>query len=147
MRYFVTAVAAAALIAPSLQFLIPEAVAASPTQRTQGAPAKVEAIEGTKTSRVTLTQKAAQRIDIKTSEIREDSSGKKIAPYASVFYDVAGDTWVYTSPAPLTYVRQRVVVALIKGGDAYLDEGPPAGTQVVTVGVSELYGTEKGVGH
>ena len=44
-------------------------------------------------------------------------------------------------------VRDGVVVELIEGDNAYLKEGPPAGTLVVTVGVSELYGTEEGVGH
>ena len=47
--------------------------------------------------------------------------------------------------APLTFVREGVVIERIKGDHAYLKEGPPAGTQVVTVGVPELYGTEVGV--
>ena len=52
---------------------------------------------------------------------------------------------MYTVPAPLTFVREPVVVELVKDDDAYLEEGPPAGTKVVTVGVPELYGTEVGV--
>jgi hypothetical protein len=42
-------------------------------------------------------------------------------------------------------VREAVVIERIKDDLAYLQEGPPAGTQVVTVGVPELYGAEVGV--
>ena len=82
---------------------------------------------------------------IQTGEIREDPSGQKTAPFSSIIYDLDGDAWVYKVSAPLTYVREGVVIERIKGDHAYLKEGPPAGTQVVTVGVPELYGTEVGV--
>jgi hypothetical protein len=62
-------------------------------------------------------------------------------------YDIGGGTWVYTVPRPLTFLRHSVVVETITGDKAYLREGPPLGTSVVTVGVAELYGTEKGLGH
>ena len=110
-------------------------------------PSKVEAIDGSKVKRVTVTEKAAQRLDIRTGEIGSEGSGQLIAPYASIVYDIAGGTWVYTVPKPLTYVRQSVVVQAIKGEKAFLKEGPPPGTKIVTVGVAELYGTEKGIGH
>ena len=84
---------------------------------------------------------------IQTTTISEEASGRKIAPYASIFYDLAGDAWVYTNPEPLVYIRHGIVIEMIKGRDAFLKEGPPVGTQIVTVGVTELYGTEKGVGH
>jgi hypothetical protein len=96
-------------------------------------------------SSVTLLPKAARRLDIKTGEIRDDPSGRKITPYSSIIYDLDGDAWVYTLTAPLTFVRAGVVVDVIKGDLAYLQEGPPAGTQIVTVGVPELYGAEVGV--
>jgi len=96
-------------------------------------------------SRITLLPKAASRLDIKTAEIRDDPSGKKVTPYSSIIYDLDGDAWVYTAPAPFTFVREGVVIERIMGDLAYLHEGPPAGTQVVTVGVPELYGTEIGV--
>jgi hypothetical protein len=38
-----------------------------------------------------------------------------------------------------------VVIEEVKKGYAYLSDGPEPGTQVVTVGVPELYGTEVGV--
>ena len=136
------AITAAVLLLPASQ-----ALSASPTTVAANAPAQIKPIEGSKLRRLTLTQKAAQRLDIQTAQVGEDPSGRRTAPYASVFYDLAGDAWVYTNPEPLTYIRHSVVIETIKGKDAYLKEGPPAGTVVVTVGVSELYGAEKGVGH
>jgi hypothetical protein len=96
-------------------------------------------------SRITLPAKAVERLDIRTAEIRVDGSGRKIAPFSSIIYDRDGDAWVYTVPAPLSYVREPVVLELVKDEDVYLEEGPAAGTKVVTMGVPELYGTEVGV--
>ena len=86
-------------------------------------------------------------LDIQTGEVSNSEGGGLIAPYSSIVYDTLGGTWVYTSPKALTFHRRSVVVETIKGGKAYLKEGPPPGTTVVTVGVAELYGTEKGLGH
>ena len=63
-------------------------------------------------------------------------------PLAAVLYDKNGDSWVYTNPSPLTYVRQPVVIDHVDGDSAVLRSGPPAGTAVVTVGGAELLGTE-----
>jgi hypothetical protein len=63
-----------------------------------------------------------------------------------VLYDEQGDTWTFTSPQPLTYVRQKISLDYIQGGKALLVDGPPAGTTVVTVGAPELLGAELGVG-
>lgn len=68
-----------------------------------------------------------------------------VIPYAAVIYGLEGETWVYTNPEPLVFVRQPVVVDYIEGDQAYLTEGPSAGTKVVTVGGAELLGTETGV--
>jgi hypothetical protein len=57
-------------------------------------------------------------------------------------YEPDGKTFVYTVVAPRTYLRQDVQVDRIDGGRALLDEGPPAGTTVVTVGAAEVYGAE-----
>lgn len=109
-------------------------------------PSKVESIDGSKVKRVTVTEKAAQRLDIQTGVVASDGSGQLSAPYASIVYDISGGTWVYTVPKPLTYVRQSVVVQSIKGDKALLKEGPAPGVAIVTVGVAELYGAEKGIG-
>jgi hypothetical protein len=70
-----------------------------------------------------------------------------IVPYAAVIYDVQGELWVYTSPAPLTFVRHPIQVEYIEGDQAILLEGPAIGTPVVTVGAAELFGLEFGIGH
>ena len=103
-------------------------------------PVKLEPIEGTDFKRVILTEKAAERIDVRTEAV----SGMVI-PYAAVIYDTEGNTWVYTNPEPLTYVRQPVMVDRIEGDQAVLSQGLDEGTTVVTLGVAELYGAETGV--
>jgi hypothetical protein len=137
------AIVTVAMMFASLVPAMPKAMAAEPAK---GGPAKVEAVAGSRVKRVTLTEKAAQRLDIQIGEIRQDSSGNRIAPSTSVLYDLAGDCWVYINPAPLIYMRQSVMLERITGHDVYLKEGPAIGTQVVVVGVAELYGTEIGVG-
>lgn len=72
---------------------------------------------------------------------------RKVVPYSALIYDPNGDTWVYTSPTPRTFVRQEVEVDYIEGHMAVLDEGPPTGTVIAVVGVAELYGAEFKVGH
>src|SRR4030095_519565 len=86
-------------------------------------PVKLEPIEGTDFKRVILTERAAQRLDIKTAEVGGDS-----IPYASVIYDTEGNTWVYTNPAPLTFVRAPIVIDHIKGDQAVLSQGLDLGT-------------------
>jgi hypothetical protein len=71
---------------------------------------------------------------------------RKIIPYAAVLYDAKGNTWVYTSPEPLVFIRQPIQIDTIGRDEAILVDGPSVGTAVVTVGGAELYGTEFGVG-
>ncbi len=71
---------------------------------------------------------------------------RKVIPYGAVLYDVDGKTWVYTNPQPLAFVRQLISIDYIEGDLAVLSDGPPPGTQVVMVGVAELFGAETGVG-
>jgi hypothetical protein len=111
-------------------------------------PAKVEAIPGSKLSRLTLEEKAIERLGIKTAPARNlGAAGQKGVPYSAVIYDAAGATWVYTNPEPRVYIRQSITVETIGAGQAILSRGPTAGTAVVTVGAAELYGTELGVDH
>lgn len=74
-----------------------------------------------------------------------DGAPRKIVPYAAVLYGVNGETWVYTNPEPLVFVRSPITIDYIDGDLAVLSEGPEAGTAVVTVGAAELFGTETGV--
>jgi len=98
---------------------------------------------------VILTAEAAKRLDIQTAPVHDAQvRGKlrKVVPYAAVFYDLNGATWVYINLEPLNFVRASISVDYIDGDLAVLSDGPPSGTEVVTVGAPELYGTEFGVG-
>jgi hypothetical protein len=74
-----------------------------------------------------------------------DGGPRKVVPYAAVLYGVNGETWVYTNPKPLVFVRSPITVDYIEGDLAVLSEGPEIGTAVVTLGAAELFGTETGV--
>jgi hypothetical protein len=111
--------------------------------------AKVEDIPGSHLKRVVVTATAARALGIRTGvvrEVRESDGGRQLdVPYAAVFYDPEGHSYTYTSPAPLTYVRKRVVIDDVSHRKAFLTKGPPPGTTVVTVGADELLGVEEGV--
>ncbi len=111
--------------------------------------AKVDPIAGYDVSRVTLNPEATTRLGIQTRAAREtpiDGKSRLVIPYAAVLYDPTGATWTYTSPEPNVFVREKVDVETIRGDLAVLKSGPSASTLVVTVGATELYGTEVGVG-
>lgn len=123
-------------------------------------PAKVEKIGDTGVSRLTLTEKAVERLAIETKPVgvgaagpapSDASSGRPaetgtVVPYAALLYQPDGATFVYTSPGPRTYVRNAVVVKDIVGQQVLLTTGPPVGTAVVTTGAAELWGTEFKIG-
>lgn len=123
-----------------------ETIAAPPANE----PASVEQLEGSVVSRLTLAQKAFQRLGIRTTPLRRapggGETGRTLVPYSALIYEPDGETWVYTSPSKLVFVRAKVTVDRIEGDRALLASGPPIGTSVVTVGAAELYGTEFGVG-
>jgi hypothetical protein len=109
-------------------------------------PAKLESIKGTDVQRVIFDAEAAKRVGLKTAPIRQDGR-KEIMPYAALIYDAEGDTYAYTAPEPLTYVRQEINIDHVAGDSVMLSDGPPTGTEVVTVGAAEVYGTEFEVAH
>jgi hypothetical protein len=115
-------------------------------------PAYVEEVEGSEFNRVTLTQKALERLGIQTQPVREeemDGGKQMVVPYSAVIYGLNGETWAYIrnpGSGSLTFVRQPITVDRIEGGLAFLADGPPTGTEVVSVGAQMLYGTDTGVG-
>ena len=124
------------------------ACARAPAAATKVSPSKVEAIEGSEFKRVTLTQKAAERLDIQTAPVREeqvDGTQRMVVPYAAVIYGLQGQTWAYTNPEPLVFIRHLIQVDYIESDLVVLVDGPAVGTQVVTVGGALLYGAETGV--
>jgi hypothetical protein len=54
---------------------------------------------------------------------------------------------VYTTPQAGTFVRHRIEVDYIAHDMVVLNDGPPLGTVIATVGVAELYGAELAVRH
>jgi len=74
---------------------------------------------------------------------------QKVIPYSAVFYDAQGNTWAYTNPELLVFVRQPIDVEHIEGDVAVLKEGSTLSGEVVTAGAAELWGVESefGGGH
>jgi hypothetical protein len=105
----------------------------------------LQPIPGTGLERITLSPMAAYRIGIQTAPVGRAGRRLERIPYAAVMYSPDGSTYVYSSPSHLTFVRAPIAIAWIAGGVAYLRDGPPPGTRVVTVGSDELLGTEEGV--
>lgn len=114
----------------------------TPNEKRNEKPAQV-VDPGTDRSRVTLTEKARDRLGIATAQV---AASPFSMPYAALLYEIDGSTWVYTNPESLMYVRHRVEVDQIEGDRVMLLNGPPPGTAIVITGAAELLGVEKGVG-
>jgi hypothetical protein len=118
-------------------------------------PAHVEHKEGEEISKLTLTEKAMERLDVQTAAVQEGKANgaaetepaRPVVPYSAIVYVPTGEAFVYTSPEPRVFVRQPVEVDYIEGDMVVLKSGPAPGTQIASVGVTELFGTEFGVGH
>jgi hypothetical protein len=112
-------------------------------------PSELVEIEGSEFVRVIFTERAMERIGVETETVIELSNSplKKVVPYGALIYGPEGETWVYTCPQPRSFVRMVVDVDRIEGDNVFLNDGPPLGTIVATVGVAEIYGTEFEIGH
>ena len=114
-------------------------------EESEAKPVVLDPIVGTDLNRLTLTEKAAERLGLETAQVRAeqvDGTEQLVVPYAALLYDPSGVTWVYVNVEPLVFVRQEIIVDSIQGDDVILSEGPEAGTNVVTLGATELYGSE-----
>jgi hypothetical protein len=109
-------------------------------------PVQLEPVAGTDAKRVTFLPEGARRVGLQTAEVGR-KGGLKVIPYAALIYDADGKAFVYTSPKPLTYLRQEVEIDRVEGSRVWLSAGPPAGTKVVTTGAAEVYGSEFEVDH
>lgn len=112
-------------------------------------PATVRSIPGSAVKQVRLTGQAIQRLGVTTVVVRAATAtldGRrgtyKLIPYSAVVYDNGGATWAFVNTGPRTFLRQRITVGAIQGATAVLTAGPAPGAAVVTVGASELLGTE-----
>jgi len=118
-------------------------------------PAHVEHKEGEAISKMTLTEKAMERLDVQTTPVLdskiegapEGEGARTVVPYSALIYFADGTAHVYTSPEKNVFVREPVEVDYIEGDTVVLKKGPAAGTLVATVAAAELLGTEVGVGH
>ena len=109
-------------------------------------PAATEEVAGSDAVRVVMTPEAAKRIGVKLTPVARGPKGgeETVIPYEAVLYDPDGGTWTYTSPKPNVFQRQDIEIERIDGGSVFLEEGPPVGAQVVTVGATEIWGVEYG---
>lgn len=113
-------------------------------------PAHVEAVGEDGVHRITLEDRAVARLGLETGTVTTrvvDGRETLLVAHSAVVYDPDGVAWAYTETDTLTYERARLEVERVVGDDAHLESGPPAGTEVVTVGAAELYGAEHDVGH
>jgi hypothetical protein len=106
--------------------------------------ATVDAAEDGGPELITLSAPAERRLGIETTPVATDPAGLTV-PYAALVYATDGSTWVFVRKEPLTYQRTPVTVAGKTGDQVAITSGPPAGTDVVTVGVAELIGVETGI--
>ncbi|MDR7158796.1 hypothetical protein [Arthrobacter sp. BE255] len=142
-RLPVAAAACAALLFSLPACAQPSALAES----TAEAPAKVEKNATTGIARITLSQRAIDRLQLLTDTAKPDPGGAGVLlPYAALLYDAQGKTWVYVNPEPRVYERQAVTVTKVEAGAVTASAGPAAGTVLVTVGAAELFGAEFNTG-
>jgi hypothetical protein len=116
-----------------------ESVTAEPYE-----PAALESTGPDQPARVILTEEAVDRVALQTTEV--EVLGKDLTvDHAALIFDKAGKPWVFTVVGPRTYVRAAVTIKEVQDNVVILSAGPPAGTQVATVGAIELWGAELGI--
>ena len=108
-------------------------------------PAQVESTGPNRPARVILTEEAQHRVQLQTTLVKPHGADVSL-DQAALVYDKKGKPWVFTVIGPLTYVRAAVGIKEVNENNVMiLSSGPPAGTEVVTVGAIELWGTELGI--
>lgn len=132
------------VIAPLVAVLMIPACKGAEESAEESEPFTVEPIEGSKLVRVILEARAAERLGIETAAVTT-VDGETTVPASAIWVDVSGEEWVYTVPEPLVFVREVITVDRYEGDVAVLSDGPAAETEVVSVGVPELIGSEFGI--
>jgi hypothetical protein len=116
-----------------------ESVSAEPYE-----PAALESAGPDKPAKVILTEEAARRVGLQTTTV--GARGDELTVHhAALVYDKKGLPWVFAVVGPRSYVRSAVTIKQVDGDAVTLSAGPPAGTEVVTVGAVELWGAELGI--
>ncbi len=110
---------------------------------------KVETAEEGQPARITVSERAEQRLGLRTEPVRpltgQATGATEVIAYSAVVYDEDGKSWTFSAPSPRTYIRVPIVISSITGQTVQLKSGPPVGTQVVVVGAPELVGAEAGI--
>jgi hypothetical protein len=100
-------------------------------------------------ARLTVSERAEQRLGLRTEPVRpisgQANGATEVISYSAVVYDADGKSWAFSAPSPRTYIRVPIVISSITGKTVQLKSGPPVGTQVVVVGAPELVGAEAGI--
>jgi hypothetical protein len=104
-------------------------------------PAHLESTGPDQPARVILTEEAQHRVQLQTTVVKPHGADISLDD-AALVYDKKGKPWVFTVIGPQTYVRAAVGIKDQEGNLVILSSGPPAGTEVVTVGAMQLWGTE-----
>jgi RND family efflux transporter MFP subunit len=86
----------------------------------------------------------AQRVNANLA--LRDERESLVIPWSAVVYDIHGGTWVYERLGEHKFSRKRIQLKYVVDEIAVLERGPAVGTQVVTKGAIELFGTEFGFG-
>lgn len=135
----------ATLLALALGLLLPGCREIEEATVATHQPAQVTELAGSDVKQVRFSADAADRVDLQTVTARRRGP-YTVVPHAALIYDGQGLPWVYATTGPLTFARTKVVVDRVEGDRVLLSEGLPAGTEVVTVGATQVYGTEMGIG-
>ena len=131
---FVVAIAATASLTACAEIEVP---LAEPYE-----PAHLESTGPDQPAKVILTEEAQHRVQLQTTLVKAHGADVSV-DHAALVYDKKGKPWVFTVIGPLTYVRAAVGIKATQDDNmVVLSSGPPAGTEVVTVGAIELWGTE-----
>jgi hypothetical protein len=145
----VTAIVVVATMGSGLAGCAEADAAAGEEANLNGEVAKVELIEGTTLNKVTLAPEATEKLGIRTAPVQVlpvNGVQHTAVLYSAVIYDANGAAFVYVVPQPNVFQRVPVTVTDVGGDLAAVDGAPPVNAQVVSVGASELLGTETGVG-
>jgi cobalt-zinc-cadmium efflux system membrane fusion protein len=122
-------------------------IVATPVAAPPSADASAASVDVFYELRSTGTLRPGERVGV-TVPLTGAATGERSlsVPLTAVVRDMSGGSWVYERKDSLTFIRRRVEVSRVNGGNAILAQGPKAGTKVVTSGSAELFGTEFGAG-
>ncbi|MDB4889522.1 MAG: secretion protein HlyD family protein [Gemmatimonadetes bacterium] len=122
-------------------------IVASPVAAPPSADANAASVDLFYELRSTGTLRPGERVGVTVPLTGSATEVRALSvPLTAVVRDLSGGSWVYERKDSLTFIRRRVEVSRVNGGNAILAQGPKAGTKVVTSGSAELFGTEFGAG-